>query len=74
MASFKDNFEANTFEAMTFAAGVWRGSSTTSAVVPDCEGIEYHLSEGRMHYATSGRMHYRAPDWPLHYKALEDDG
>lgn len=73
MASFKDTFEANAFEAMTFACGAWRGSSTTSAVVPDTEGIEYHLSEGRMHYKTAERMHYRAFG-PLHYKAIEDDG
>ena len=72
MASSKGIFEAHMWRADMFGAGLWRG--TGPAVSPDCEGIEYHLSGERMHYSASGRLHYRAAGWPMHYKALEDDG
>lgn len=70
MASTKDIFEAKTFAANMFAAGVWRGTGV-AVQVPDVPGLEYRDSGERMHYAeASPRMHYRETG-RMHYDARE---
>ena len=68
MPSAKDTFEANTWEANTFAAGAWRGIGPTQPTVP---GIEYRVSDEQLHYRVAGRLHYRVDDERLHYEAEE---
>ena len=68
MASFKDIYEAHTWRANIFAAGVWRG---VGAATPDHNVI--HLE-----YSTAGRLHWVTTDVAMHYQSAgrlhyEDD-
>lgn len=45
MASFKDTFEANIFEANTFAAGVWRGTGVDPVIGDSSADFDPDLGE-----------------------------